>query len=244
MTSRSIFPALPHLLEDGSMISGLASINYRLSPYPDHSTDPSSEDDPARNAMHPDHIQDTLTAVAWLQRNRFGGCSYIVAGHSAGATLAFQLTMGMWAPYPLWLDQDPDGHIPLPAAIVGVEGIYDLEALLDSYPHVPVYRRFFEAAFGKNRSVCRKASPAEGGRSAAWPDVKAVILAHSPDDELVDYVQTEKMSHKLSKSKREGRRDSIISLQGRHDEIVRGGKQLARAIATSLHTLTELGVAE
>lgn len=71
-------------------VAGLASMNYRLSPYPSHPTDPSNPADPARNVKHPDHINDVLAAILYLQDKYCFEERYILVGHSCGATLAMQ----------------------------------------------------------------------------------------------------------------------------------------------------------
>ena len=236
-TSRTIEHTLPHLAGQLDCIAGVASLNYKLSPYPDHPTDPSSDDDPARNARHPEHIEDVLTAIAWLQGRYQFGERYVIVGHSAGATLAFQTAMGAWQS----LSQARKGAqtVALPLSIVGVAGIYDLEALLNSFVHIPLYRHFLEAAFGEEKADWKEASPVSGKYCDSWPNAKVVVLAHSRDDELVDFLQTEKMSDHLWREKRPGRRDNVLSLKGTHNQIWQDGTEMARAVITALQMLKE-----
>ena len=238
-TSQTILATLPHLSSHAGSIAGIASINYRLSAYPSHPKDPSSGDDAARNATHPDHVEDVLTAMAWLQKKYRFGERHILVGHSCGATLALQAVMGLWQPR-VSNGEECAQTVALPLAVVGLEGIYDLEALLDSYSHVPFYQQFIEAAFGKDRGEWAKASPATGRFSTSWPNARSVVLAHSQDDELVDFLQTEKMSDQLWKEKRKERRDVVLSLKGRHDEVWENGAEQARAIIAALQMLQSI----
>ena len=87
-------PAMEILSSNSSLqksICGFASINYRLSPYLDHPQNPSTADDPARNAKHPDHVVDVSKALAFLENKYNISSGYLLVGHSAGATLAFQI---------------------------------------------------------------------------------------------------------------------------------------------------------
>ena len=142
-----------------------------------------------------------------------------------------------------WLSQvsatDGAQTFALPLAVVGVAGIYDLEALLESFSHIPLYRQFIEAAFGERTADWREASPVTGRFCTAWSNAKVVVLAHSQDDELVDFLQTERMSDQLWKEKRSGRRDVVLSLKGKHDQIWQDGTEMARAISTALRMLKE-----
>lgn len=233
--SKTILTTLPHLSSQVENIAGVAALNYRLSGYPQHLTNPSSADDPGRNACHPDHILDILTAIAWLQERFHFGEHYALVGHSAGATIAFQVVMGTWPVQ--GSAQDRAQNIALPMAIVGVEGIYDLEALAASFSHVDFYREFLEAAFGKQGAEWIQASPSTGKYASSWPNAKVVVLAHSQDDELVDFLQAERMSDQLWREKRVGRRDLVMSLKGKHDEVWQTGTELAKAIVTALQML-------
>ena len=213
----------------------MASLNYRLSPHPHHPTDPSSADDLARNALHSQHVEDVMTALLWLQKTYSIGERYVLVGHSAGATLALQTVMGTWKP-PEFPQSDARA-LALPEAIVGLEGIYDLDALVESFKTVPMYRQFLEAAFGVQSAAWRTASPTSGKFSSSWPNARVVVLGHSLDDELVDFLQVEKMSEKLWAEKRAGRRDVVLSLKGKHDEVLDNGVETARAISTALQML-------
>jgi kynurenine formamidase len=227
---------LPYLTPVLNKVAGIASLNYRLSHYSNHSSDQSDGDDPARNATHPDHIQDVMTAVAWLQQKYHFNENYLLVGHSAGATLAMQAVMGIWKPCAL-SGEGPSPAFTPPSAIAGIEGIYDLEALVESFHDIPIYRDFVEGAFGKDRLSWKQASPVYGKFSESWSNGRVVVLAQSKDDELVDFLQTEKMSNQLWNEKRAGRRDTVISLRGKHDEVWSNGSELSKVIIKALGML-------
>lgn len=211
-------------------IAGYASINYRLSPYPSHPTDPSNPDDPARNARHPDHINDVLAGILFLQERYDFEDRYILAGHSAGATLASQVAMKRYwgsqyeSTYALELNVTP------PVAIVGLEGIYDVPAFVYYHKEQSEYRDFITNAFGP--SGWDAVSPTNADFDDSWPDGRLVVLAHSPDDTLVEQEQVGSMESALEKQdwKDQGdRRVEVFELRGDHDEVWETG-EAARAI--------------
>lgn len=149
----------------------------------------------------------------------------MLVGHSAGATLALQLLMA---------GRD-GGSLPLPAAVVAVSGIYDLVSL--DARRAGTYAGFLAAAFGPRRDDWRAASPAcfEGSFAARWPGRRLALLAHSPDDTLVDAAETDAMAAKL-------RADGVDvcvakDLWGEHDLVWRDGEQLARLVGLVLARL-------
>ncbi|KAK3315387.1 Alpha/Beta hydrolase protein [Apodospora peruviana] len=211
-------------------IAGLASLNYRLSPYPHHPTDPSpppsGPPDPARLAKHPDHISDVLTGLAFLQRlGAAADGEYILAGHSCGATLAFQAVM------------DParwglSTRIVKPTVLVGLNGLYHLAGFIahppDGYAGLrDAYEEFTRAAFGDDESVWKEACPAS---ATAWPsewkEGKRVVLVESREDTLVPYNQLEGMREYLKSSSTALQVDEMGATGG-HDEIWQKGDQLA-----------------
>ncbi len=220
-------------------IAGYASINYRLSPYPSHPTDPSNPADPARNAVHPDHINDVLTAILYLQEKYKFEDRYILVGHSCGATLAMQVGMKRYwgsqyeSTYALELNVVP------PVAIVGLEGIYDIPALVKNHEHIPVYRDFVQNAFGP--AGWDAASPSNGDFIESWSEGQLMVLAHSPEDSLVEAEQPEMMKDALT---RQGwangttRTVQTLELHGEHDEIWKSG-EAAKAIELALQSLPQ-----
>lgn len=91
----SFKPTVDILSASESGVVGFASINYRLSRYPNHGTKPSSPEDPSRNAEHPDHLNDVTRALIFLEKIYGISGRYLLAGHSCGATLAFQVRRHM-----------------------------------------------------------------------------------------------------------------------------------------------------
>lgn len=205
----------------GLPIAGLASISYRLSPHPDHPQRQShTPPEEFRSAKHPDHIRDVEAALAFLQ-NTFGfGSRYILAGHSCGATLAFQAVMGAVGNHREHHFHDgsddtgtgaetisaSSGPLPpslsaSPAAIVGVAGIYDLRRLCYEHREISAYRELIEGAFGADEMLWDAVSPAymfaSRGVEGGWKSGRLAVLAHSKDDELVDEGQIEAMQEAL-----------------------------------------------
>ena len=227
--SSAIQPSLSSLLPAAASIEGVASINYRLS-------NSRGSDDAAHNALHPDHIEDVLTAICWLENKYRFGDRYILVGHSAGATLAFQAVCGSWKA------RDSTSDYPLaafvnPIAVTGVAGIYDFQVLLKSFP-VPFYRSFIEAAFGKDETIWKRASPAHVDLSH-WTNARYVVLADSDEDEAIDTLQADAMWSHLIINNSVHRFDVRIKLRGDHDDMWEKGHELAKAILHTLDLLIE-----
>ncbi|GAB1726093.1 hypothetical protein NU195Hw_g1199t1 [Hortaea werneckii] len=236
-------------------IAGFASINYRLSPYPSHPRIPSHPSDPARNAHHPDHLSDILAALRHLQ-DAFGfGNRYLLVGHSCGATLAFQAAM-MQHLHPSSSSSLAAHPIVPPLALLAVEGLYDLPALIAYHADTPAYRDLVTNAFGSNPEVWAAASPALGLSSSSssashpqLPQPKLIALAHSRQDELVEWQQVDLMHAALKKAGgfdevegEAGRRLKLIELNGGHDDVWReGGGELARAVSEVLQVVRGMG---
>ena len=225
-------------------IAGYASINYRLSSYPSHPTNPSNPSDPARNAVHPDHVNDVLAAILHLQETYHFRDRYILSGHSCGTTLAFQVAMKRYwgsqyeSTFALELNVEP------PIAIVGLHGIYDIPALLSDFYPEPEYEDFIKAAFG---SADREAiSPAYGppyhDYGESWSDGKVAVLAHSSEDELVNWKQTSMQADALRKSGFDdtgAKRVHVCTLTGGHDEVWKNG-EAAKAIVLAVQELDKI----
>ncbi|RMY46710.1 hypothetical protein D0863_15790 [Hortaea werneckii] len=242
-------------------IAGFASINYRLSPYSSHPQSPSHPSDPARNAHHPDHLNDILDALRHLQDTFSFGTRYLLVGHSCGATLAFQAAMMQHQHHqqskssPL---TSPDAVlVPPPLALLAVEGLYDLPALVAYHSDSPIYQHLITNAFGPNPADWARASPTtlsttstqvppHQPQAETWPNL--IVLAHSRQDELVEWQQVDLMHAALKKSRgfdEVGRREEeggggrlkLIELHGAHDEVWRGGGELARAVRETLQVV-------
>ncbi|KAJ9134601.1 Kynurenine formamidase [Pleurostoma richardsiae] len=222
-------------------IAGFASLNYRLSPHPSYPQDPAAT--PPRDlraAAHPDHIRDVRAGIALLQR-RFGfGSRYLLAGHSAGATLALQVPMG--AAFAAGGDDgSPAAEVVPPAAVVGLEGIYDMPAL--DARMGGEYRPLFARAFGDDEAAWAEASPARfGGRFGEALGGGLVVLAWSPGDELIDAGEIDSMERRLREEEEKGL--SVVALRdlkGLHDEIVEKGSEVARVLKQTIEELDKLG---
>lgn len=223
-----------------SSCKGLASISYRLSAHPNFPQDP--EKTPAqelRVAKHPQHVEDVVSALSFLQQRYRFGENYVLVGHSCGATMAFQSVM------PCVI---PRRRPAPPTAILGVAGIYDLRLLRDKHVDIPAYQEFLEGAFGpEGTGLWDAVSPAcvkgSGGVEGGWRDGRRLaVLARSSGDELVDASQGDAMRETLrarwaSSSGETRHLVTILSLQGNHDDAWRGGEQLVRAIKFTLDKL-------
>ncbi|KAF2272546.1 alpha/beta-hydrolase [Westerdykella ornata] len=257
-TAQCIEPTLAHFtnrVPSLNKIAAIASINYRLSPYPTHPTDPSSKDDEERNAKHPDHVRDVKEALAWLRReygvgqsNRGGkGFKWIGVGHSCGATLLLQLIAGVGLP-----PKDEGSTttaLAHPSALILLAGIYNIPLLLENHQQpssspefAAIYKDIIQGAFGKEKSAWEDASP------SYHPPVflhsmglTSVMLAHSPYDELVEKEQDEAMLRSLKSSGwtaveenySQSQRGLVEcrNLSGSHDFVWEEGSQVAELIS-------------
>ncbi|PHH91183.1 hypothetical protein CDD83_1418 [Cordyceps sp. RAO-2017] len=228
-TGRDFEPAIDRMLQSpGALpgaVRGFASIDYRLSPC----AEGQASCPPGRRVRHPDHIRDVRSALRLLaERRGLHGGNYVLIGHSAGATLAFQLLMGAAA-----LEGQPDADVPLPRALIGIAGIYDLNGLNDRY--ADAYADFMTAAFGRDRRAWDRASPARfaGSYRRAWPGAgHGALLAHSAGDSLVDAPEHKAMAARLAK---DGVAVSVVDdLEGEHDFVWEDGRQIVRLVAQLL----------
>ena len=238
VSSTSFEPALSLLLQSPEVIhiAGFASINYRLSPYPSHPTDPSANNDAARNAKHPDHINDVLDALRYLQEVYKFGQRYLLVGHSAGATLAYQVAMDLWRP-------ENNTPLALPIGVVGLAGIYDFTGLQARHPGVPIYGEILRNAFGPDWD---HASPKyrlrnDGNLENMWVNGKLAVVAQSDGDGLVENEQALEMLDALS-AREVGspkRRTELIWLKEHHDDLWWQGTELAKVIREAVCWLLE-----
>ncbi|KAF2088926.1 alpha/beta-hydrolase, partial [Saccharata proteae CBS 121410] len=254
ITSSSFEPALEKLLKSKKLkyIAGFASVNYRLSPYPNHSTNPSSPSDPNRNAQHPAHVQDIAAAFKWLAQNYgvgFKGRQWIAVGHSCGATMALQLLKqpGVFADGNNASEViEGEGSSPVtPCGIVGLAGLYDLPALAENHADEPAYAEFLTAAFGPDPAVWEAESPKpEYLRPDSWPNGRVVVLAESPQDQLVEPEQTWNFAEAAVQDPEQywngvgsGEFLKLMTLKGKHDELWSKGTGVKNAIEFALELL-------
>lgn len=211
-----------------------------MSPHPNFPQEPAAEDPKnLRNAKHPDHLHDVEAALALLQTKYGFGDRYILVGHSCGATLAFQTVMGSAS------------VSTTPIAILGVAGIYYLRLLRDTFGDMPAYQEFVEGAFGPDESLWDAASPAKvegrNGVEGGWSAGRLAVLAHSPEDTLVDATQGEAMRWALTRwesnqTPGNDRRVVMLPVKGLHDDPWEKGDELARAIAVTVEELQKMGL--
>ncbi|KAK3067178.1 hypothetical protein LTR53_016099, partial [Teratosphaeriaceae sp. CCFEE 6253] len=133
-----------------------------------------------------------------------------------------------------------------PLAILGVEGLYDLPALVAYHAEEPAYRDFVTNAFGPAApGVWEAASPTSGQYGGSWDGGRLVVLAHSRGDELVEWEQVALMERALKaqgwgEGSEEERRVEVLELRGRHDQVWEEGEELARAIGVAVEGVREL----
>ncbi|KAL7797533.1 Alpha/Beta hydrolase protein [Trichoderma ceciliae] len=230
-------PSIKHMLSladvPRSAVRGFASLDYRLSPHPQFHQDPAST--PAsemREAEHPLHVQDVLSALRFLDAEYGIGNDYLLIGHSAGGTMAHQVIMNSdascgWGP-----------AAPLPAALIGISGVYDLRGLVDR--HGGVYNEFVTRAFGPDKQVWDAASPARfaGNYTTIGPrQPRLIILAASAEDTLIDMPELDAMEARLIE---DGIAPVVIrNLSLEHDQIWEDGTQIAALVADAVAKLQQ-----
>ena len=214
LTSTSIESTAAHAFSTTDLstsIAGVISINYTVSPYPTHPAlpyDPSKgdHDDPTREAIHPDHVRDVLHAFQLLSSIGLTDGSYILSGHSCGACLACQATLQ--PPMHWGLESIPDP--PRPAALLGLNGLYHLPALVHGlgpvHEHMSdEYKMFLGITFGTDESKWPVSSPAQfdpqqiSARVKGGKTPQLVVLDHSIEDMLSPTNQTDRMQECLEK---------------------------------------------
>ncbi|KAM0272183.1 hypothetical protein ACHAQH_008833 [Verticillium albo-atrum] len=225
-------PSGPGLTSSG--IRAFASIDYRLSSHPEFPQDPSAvPPSELREARHPDHLLDVRAALASLQARYAFGDRYVLIGHSAGATMAYQLAMGE-AAIGLGAPAAPSPSVTLPVALVGVSGIYELRKFGER--HGPAYVTFIAGAFGDDESTWNNGMPAcYGGSFSEQLASTRAYLSWSPEDQLVDEIEIDLMAKRLGQDQVEVK--VTKNLTGNHDIVWEEGTQLARLIRSVLDDL-------
>lgn len=147
-------------------------------------------------------------------------------GHSAGATLAFQL------------HNSTHLTLPTPAAVLGISGIYNFEAFLEAHSSIPAYQEFMENAF-PDKASWEKAAPYTNRESdpAIWQQAKAIIIAHSKEDELVEKEQASFMLERARQTPCCEGKVHYLETTGLHNGIWQSGDILAGLITRSLQIL-------
>lgn len=214
LTATSIEPTVAHAFagRPPGPITAVASIDYRLSPFPTHPADPYNPDAddhsiPDREAVHPQHVQDVLCGLALLRSFGVSDGSYVLSGHSCGACIAAQATLCPPRCFGLVDLDDP----PRPAALLGLNGLYDLPALVDdlgpNHGHLrDEYSTLLSYAFGADPSRWPAASPARldpkeiDAHIAAGKSPRLVVLDQSADDQLVPMNQKHRLAEQLGQA--------------------------------------------
>lgn len=205
LTATSIEATVAHAFTSTDRpIQAIASLNYSVSQFPKHpalayDARTAEQCDTAREAVHPDHLRDVLLGLRHLRSLGLTDRSYLLSGHSAGACLAFQAAL--LGPEAFGLDGDLVP--PTPAALFGINGLYDLPDLVDhpgaSHAHVASeYENLLGYAFG-DRSRWPSASPSRlsgdtvSARLAEGLAPRLVVLDQSEQDQLVPMNQLDTM---------------------------------------------------
>ena len=214
LTSSSIEPAVAHAFaatDPATPIIAVASVNYSLSQSPAHpalayDAIQDNHSDPAREATHPGHLSDVLRGLALLRSFGLTDQSYILSGHSCGACIAFQAILQ--PPRHYGLENLPDA--PCPAAILGLNGLYDLPGLVNGLDatHEDLrgeYEMLLSNAFGADKAKWPAASPARFDPAEIAEQVREtkaprlVMLEQSTEDQLVPMNQRDRLEANLSK---------------------------------------------
>ena len=191
-------------------IDAIIGINYTISPFPTNAVDPYDPDkgdhgQPWREAKHPDHVRDALTAFKILRSFGLADDNYLLGGHSCGACIAFQSVLKDPRHWQLKEDLPPP---PRPYALIGMNGLFDLVALVDGLGpnHTRMradYQMFLGIAFGKDYLRWPLASPARFDADAISKGIeeghspKRILLDQSTEDQLVPMNQLDRMKTQL-----------------------------------------------
>lgn len=150
-------------------------------------------------------------------------------GHSAGATLTYQLLMGDAA-----LAGQVAMPVSLPRAAIGISGIYDLNGLVRRFEgvHGGIYRNFVTGAFGSDEELWKTVSPVNNPSKYIWPGVALAMLAWSPDDTMIDEPEIDCMMRKLEA---DGAHLTVVKdLNGDHEVVWEQGQQIVRLVAEAI----------
>lgn len=249
--ARSIEPAVGLIFADPTApIAAVASLDYTLAQFPTHPVAPydatkDGHTDPAREAVHPRQVADIYAGLRLLKTIGMTDGSYILSGHSCGASLAFQAALAPPAHYDLADTSEP----PVAAAVIGINGLYDLPGLvLGLGPSHEInshdYRMMLTNAFGPDDRVWAVASPARFDSTAIAGRVRAgrapplVWLAQSPDDQLVPMNQLERFAANLEQV--DGLTVEIGECTGKHAEPWQTGTTIRQSILSVTQMLAEL----
>ncbi len=170
----------------------------------------------------------------WLHRKGGMGGEWIVAGHSVGGTMAMMLGMEPTkGGEGLWGKEAPMTGL---RGVVSIEGIYDFVACRDAHPDFrDMYNAFTTGAFGlEEDGGWERGDILRCGRRVR-EGVKTVVVAHSREDELVEWEQAEGMMEVLGR--REKEKATLVESKGKHQEIVTKGVDIAKCVDVAIDVL-------
>jgi len=158
---------------------------------------------------------------------------WIVAGHSVGGTMALMLGMERKDGQAEWGEERPMEGLK---AVVGIEGIYDFVACRDAHPQLrDMYDGFTTGAFGPEEQGGWESGDVLRCGRRVGEGVESVVVAHSREDELVEWEQAEKMMRVLSRT--EKGKAVLVELKGKHQEILTKGVDIATCVDVAIDML-------
>jgi acetyl esterase/lipase len=228
VTSTAIQPSIQQLEASyptllATRVAGIASLNYRLSNRPGVQDPDTTPPNALQTARWPDHLHDVLEGLRDLSKRHEIHNRYILSGHSVGAQMAFIAA----------LQTLEDSSVPKPAAILGLSGIYDYPLIHRTNPdYIDMTANAMDSKYFGPCSPAQQPASAYGRLG-----LKALVLAHSRDDGLVNWDQVEYMDALIDTVPELSGKAKVLELEGTHDHIWSGGVQLAKAFAVILEMI-------
>jgi hypothetical protein len=190
-----------------------------------------------------EYFQNKYQVGAKDSEGKAAGYDYVIVGHSAGATLAFQS----------WVLRCACATYRPAKALVGLAGIYNLPAVVRNHAEEPFYRKFITDAFTADEKIWVDASPSNKEFEGMWENggAETIILGSSEEDVLVEREQPEEMQAVLEcqgwelvkgdgAGKKTGERKKEVlrlELEGSHDEIWKLGTGVRRSVELVMQRL-------
>jgi kynurenine formamidase len=184
-----------------------------------------------------------VKSLRFLQEKYKFGNNYIIVGHSCGATLACQAVV---KDVVYSINSKIWEGVKLLKGLIGLEGIYDIPALVKAHKDIPIYQECIERAFGLDKEISCLVSPTAGQFQKTWTECVLAIIAHSDEDDLVEKNQADLMKKVLEQWAGEdgigGRKGVLLvdqEIKGKHDDIWKGGEGAFACIEKALTILVE-----